>query len=213
MRDFSGAEKAIGYTFKDKQLLEEALTHTTYAHLHGGKDNERLEYFGDAVLQFIVTEKQYLLSREDEGVLTERRQGVVCEEALLDAVDKMGLTQWLRHECGEKLGKKTVSSLYESVLAAVYLDGGMQAAKAFVEAHPPAENSTRNYKGDLQECLQKQGYPLPEYSFEKQGKDNDPTFRCVALAQGKRGEGEGKTKRAAEQAAAKALLSILTNRK
>ena len=205
MRDFSGAEKAIGYTFKDKQLLEEALTHTTYAHLHGGKDNERLEYFGDAVLQFIVTEKQYLLSREDEGVLTERRQGVVCEEALLDAVDKMGLTQWLRHECGEKLGKKTVSSLYESVLAAIYLDGGMAAAKAFVQAHPPAENSSHNYKGDLQEYLQGLGLPLPVYHTTDVGD----TYKSVVCAQGERGEGEAVGKRGAEQLAAKQLLQKL----
>ncbi len=206
MRDDTlAAEKAIGYTFKDKQLLWEALTHTTYAHLHGGKDNERLEYFGDAVLQFIITEKQYLLSRDNEGVLTERRQGVVCEGALLDAVEKMGLTQWLRHECGEKLGKKTVSSLYESVLAAVYLDGGMEKAKAYVEAHPPAENSSHNFKGELQEYLQGLGLPLPVY----QTTDVGEIFHSVVCAQGERGEGQAVGKRGAEQLAAKELLEKL----
>ena len=92
----------------------------------------------------------------------------------------------------------------------MYLDGGLDEARAFVARHPLGQDEkAENYKGELQEFLQKQGYPLPEYAFEKQGKDNAPIFRCVVTAQGKAAAGEGATKRAAEQLAAKALLAEL----
>ena len=108
-----------------------------------------------------------------------------------------------------------MSSLYESILAAVYLDGGIEEARAFVARHPLGqEKQEENYISALQEYLQKQGLPLPAYSeIEKTGKDNAPTFRYVVTAQGKSGEGVGSSKHIAKQKAAKALLSILTNRK
>ena len=215
MNKLQEVEQKIGYVFTNKQLLETAITHSSYGKAHGVPDNERLEYLGDAVLELLISERQYFDGVSSEGTMTKTRQRLVSKQPLKQAIEKMGVAKHLRFVGGkDNVGDKTVSSLYESLLAAVYLDGGMDAARAFVKRHPLGqEEQIENYKGDLQECLQKQGYPLPEYSFEKQGKDNDPTFRCVALAQGKRGEGEGKTKRAAEQAAAKALLSILTNRK
>ncbi|MBQ8428275.1 MAG: ribonuclease III, partial [Clostridia bacterium] len=154
-KEVSLLEKTIGYTFKDKTLLQTALTHSTYAHVHGVEDNERLEYLGDSVLQFIVTEKQYFSEKRKEGELTQLRQSEVCEAALLKAVEDMRLGDWLRYEGKEQnVGKKTMSSLYESVLAAVYLDGGYDAAKAFVDRHPLFGKS-ENYKGELQEFLQK----------------------------------------------------------
>ena len=206
MKELAALEKAIGYAFQDKQLLIAALTHSTYANAHGGEDNERLEYLGDAILQFIVTERQYLASKADEGALTKSRQGAVCEDALLNAVKEMGLESWLRFEGGsQNIGKKTLSSLYESVLAAVYLDGGMEAAKAFVERHPTDENKARNYKGDLQEFLQGKGLPIPTYENGEEGE----VFYSVVRALGKAGEGRATSKRAAEQSAAKDLLTKL----
>lgn len=203
-------EEAIGYTFQDEKLLETALTHSTYAHVHGGEDNERLEYLGDAVLQFIVTEKQYLNGNEREGALTKRRQSVVCEDALLKAVEDMRLSDWLRYEGRtENVGKKTWSSLYESVLAAVYLDGGMEAAKAFVQRHPTDEKKSVNYKGELQEWLQSQGLPTPTYT-DREGTEG---FESVVTACGMQGRGVAKSKRAAEQNAAESLLEKLKSGK
>ncbi len=215
MLELSVVEKKIGYTFQNKALLETALTHTSYALAFGGADNERLEYLGDAVLQLLVSEKQYFESMQSEGAMTKKRQGLVSKSPLKEAVLQMGLVEHLRFFGGEdNVGEKTVSSLYESVLAAIYLDGGIDAARAFLETHPLTETaqSGGNYKGDLQEFLQKQGKPLPVYSFEKEGQDNAPIFRCKAAADGQIGAGRGATKRAAEQAAAKELLKKLKNK-
>lgn len=215
MLDLAIVEKKIGYTFRNKALLETALTHTSYALAFGGADNERLEYLGDAVLQLLVSEKQYFESMQSEGTMTKKRQGLVSKRPLKEAVVQMGLAEHLRYFGGEdNVGEKTVSSLYESVLAAIYLDGGIDAARTFLAAHPLTESleSGGNFKGDLQEFLQKQGKPLPAYSFEKDGQDNAPIFRCVAMADGEKGRGRGATKRAAEQAAAKDLLEKLKNK-
>ena len=206
MQKLTDLEKILGYTFHDKSLLERALTHSTYANAHGGDDNERLEYLGDAILQFIVTERQYLTSQEDEGRLTKRRQEIVCEEALLRAVDEMDLRGYLRYEgSGQNVGKKTWSSLYESVLAAIYLDGGLSAAKSFVERHLTDGDKPTNYKGDLQEFLQGRGLPTPLY----ESKESGDGFESVVTACQKQASGRGTSKRAAEQLAAKNLLAQL----
>lgn len=210
--DIPVIENKIGYTFRNKTLLQTALTHVSYARMYGGADNERLEYLGDAVLQLLITEGQYFESVASEGTMTKRRQGLVSKLPLKDAVERMGLAEHLLYAGGvDNVGEKTVSSLYESVLAAIYLDGGMDAARAFLAAHPLSENreTSGNYKGDLQEFLQKQGKPLPVYAFRKEGQDNAPTFECVVQADGQKGKGKGATKRAAEQAAAKSLLGKL----
>lgn len=206
-------ENKIGYSFADKGLLKEAFTHSTYANAHGGRDNERLEYLGDAVLQLVVTEWQYERYRQaDEGALTRGRQRLVCEGALLSAVYDLGLENYLLAEGGRaNVGKKTVSSLFETVTAAIYLDGGYAAAKAFVEkfglAHirPQAENA----KGELQEYLQNLGEKPPVYKTEKIGKDNAPVFYATVCALGKTEKGEGASKKSAEQSAAANLLREL----
>ena len=210
--DIPVIENKIGYTFRNKTLLQTALTHVSYARMYGGADNERLEYLGDAVLQLLITEGQYFESVASEGTMTKRRQGLVSKLPLKDAVERMGLAEHLLYAGGtDNVGEKSVSSLYESVLAAIYLDGGMDAARAFLAVHPLAENreTAGNYKGDLQEFLQKQGKPLPVYAFRKEGQDNAPTFECVVQADGQKGRGKGATKRAAEQLAAKSLLGKL----
>jgi ribonuclease-3 len=209
-------ESKIGYVFKNKALLETARTHSSYAKVHGVADNERLEYLGDAVLELLISEKQYFDGVSSEGSMTKTRQGLVSKQPLKIAIEKKGLKDAIRFVGGEdNIGDKTVSSLYESLLAAVYLDGGLEEARAFVARHPLGqEEKIENYKGALQEYLQRQGFPVPEYKeLAKLGKDNAPTFRVVVSAQGKSAEGEGTTKRAAEQEAAKALLAILKHRK
>lgn len=209
---YAEIEEKLGYTFKDKALLKTAFTHSTYANNVGGKDNERMEYLGDAVLQLLVTERQFLTSSANEGSLTQARQRLVCEDALYDAVKKLGLEGYLLISGGKSnVGKKTVSSLYETSLAAIYLDGGYASAKAFVEKTLLEEKtvSEGNPKSRLQEFLQSKGWALPVYESKKKGKDNAPVFECKVSAQDKTAYGEGGSKRQAEQNAARSLLDKL----
>lgn len=205
-------ENKIEYAFQDKTLLQTAFTHSTYSNAHGGKDNERLEYLGDAVLQLIVTEWQIQTSKAQEGALTKNRQKLVCEDALFNAVKGMDVTKYLLIEGGKaNVGKKTISSLFETIIAAIYLDGGYAPAKAFVHRFLLRAEQTqdRNPKGELQEYLQGIGADLPVYESVKEGKDNAPTFVCKVTAQGKSAQGTGSSKRQAEQIAAAALLAQL----
>ncbi len=210
---FEEIENKIGYTFRNNELLKEAFTHSTYAHLHGGKDNERMEYLGDAVLQLVVTDWQYQRDeRAEEGRLTFERQKFVCEDALDKAVRDLGLQKYLLIEGGRaNVGKKTVSSLFETVIAAIYLDGGYEPAREFILAHGNLETQEKavNYKGALQEYLQGKGESFPVYQTEKTGKDNAPVFRATVRAMDKQAIGEGGSKKEAEQQAAKQLLETL----
>lgn len=214
----SEIEKKIGYTFRNKELLEEAFTHSTYANEYGGKDNERMEYLGDAVLQLVVTEWQYAEDEKaSEGVLTRERQVLVCEDSLYNAVQKLGIKYYLRLYGGrDNVGKKTVSSLFETVLASIYLDGGYAPAKAFIQKHLlslPQKTEEENAKGALQEFLQSVGERLPAYETQKQGKDNAPFFVAKVSAMGKNAVGEGSSKRQAEQSAASKLLKTLKEKR
>ena len=206
-------EDKIEYTFQNKALLKEAFTHSTYANVHGGKDNERMEYLGDAVLQLVVTEWQFARdTRADEGKMTSQRQKFVCEEALDEAVRALGLQNYLLVSGGKaNVGKKTISSLFETVIAAIYLDGGYDAAKKFIVKYVRLEEqaSPINHKGALQEFLQSKKEQPPTYETVKTGKDNAPTFVAKAEAMGETATGEGGSKKEAEQQAAKNLLDKL----
>lgn len=211
---YTEIERAIGYTFRNKALLREAFTHSTYANAHGGKDNERLEYLGDAVLQLVVTEWQYKDDeRADEGELTRERQKLVCGDALDDAVESLHLQKYLLVEGGRaNVGKKTVSSIFEAVTAAIYLDGGYDEAKKFILRYAVFKKaqSGKNPKGELQEWLQGRDKPRPIYTCQKEGKDNAPVFHCEVQADGKTAYGTGTSKKQAEQTAAENLLKILS---
>jgi ribonuclease-3 len=206
-------ENKIGYTFQDKDLLRVAFTHSTYANAYGGKDNERMEYLGDAVLQLVVTEWQFArYERAEEGEMTRQRQKYVCEEALDEAARGLGLQKYLLVAGGKaNVGRKTVSSLFETVVAAIYLDGGYDAAKAFIVKYGRLETQSvsTNYKGALQELLQSKGEQPPVYKTVKSGKDNAPTFVATAIAMGETATGEGGSKKEAEQQAAERLLAVL----
>lgn len=210
---YAEIEEKIGYRFRNKELLKQAFTHSTYVHTFGGEDNERMEYLGDAVLQLVVTEWQYTRNnRAPEGELTRERQKYVCEEALDEAVRAAGLEKYLLVIGGSaNIGKKTVSSLFETVVAALYLDGGYESAKAFILEFGGLERElhTANYKGAVQEFLQQRRIEPPKYRTEKTGKDNAPTFKATVSAMGLTARGEGGSKKQAEQNAAKALLEQL----
>ncbi len=203
------AERAIGYTFKDKTLLENSLTHKSYSNACGGENNERLEFLGDAVLEIIVSEWLYgSRPLAEEGELTALRQQYVSKTALKNLCKKAGFMRFLRYTGGKQnLGSKTVESLPEAILGAVYLDGGMEEAKRFVGRFVVAAD-TENYKSLLQEYVQKRTKRTPEYTVrEKEGK-----YLVTVRAMEEEGEGEGASKQAAEVAAAEELFRKLTER-
>ncbi len=203
------AERALCYTFRDKRLLRAAFTHKSYANARGGEHNERLEFLGDAVLQLCVTERLYRECGEDEGTLTEDRKNYVSQTALTQAEARAGLMRFLRHSGGgENVGGKTSSNLFEAAVGAVYLDGGYEAAEAFVFRFV-FKTEDDNFKTKLQELAQERGGSLPYYETAKGEREN---FRCVVSALGERAQGEGRSKQAAENAAAKALYGTLIKR-
>lgn len=203
-------EEKIGYAFKDKRLLEEAFTHTTYAYRYRVNSNERMEYLGDTVLQLVVTDWQYAQNDSaTAGELTAKRQKLVCKDALDSAVDGLGIWGYFRAVGTEHNVKgKAKSSLFEAVVAAIYLDGGYEEAKAFILKHGNLRFDVRegNPKGELKEYLEKLGQAPPRYEVEQTGKDNAPVFYCVVYALGQTAKGQGKTKKEAEATAAARLL-------
>lgn len=208
--DLKKIESIIGYEFHNEAFLETALTHSSYANEHGGESYERMEFLGDAVIQLFVSERLYGMGG-DEGLMTARRQKLVAAKPLEDATRRLGLEKFLLHAGGkENVGKKAISSIFESVTAAIYLDGGAKEARRFVLSNLfLEEESERNYKGELQEFLQAKG-SLPTYSLlEKKGEDHQPTFLVRAEAESVTVEATGKSKKAAERNAAKKLLFAL----
>ncbi|MBR2341167.1 MAG: ribonuclease III [Clostridia bacterium] len=204
-------EEKIGYEFKDKNLLKQAFVHSSYGRMKGIDDNERMEYLGDAVLQLVVTEWQYLRDGSDEGKMTSDRQKLVCEETLLAEVEELGLEKYLLYagKLSQNVGKKAVSSLFETLVAAIYLDGGYDVVKKFI-LERMSDRDTTNYKGVLQEFLQGKGESLPVYETVKYGSDNAPLYKATAKALGLVGKGEGRSKKSAEQLAAKDLIEQLS---
>ena len=129
------AERIIGYRFKDKKILLKALTHSSYSNEHRVESNERLEFLGDAVIEFIITEKLYLEFKGKEGDLSKIRAMLVSEKPLSESIDKLGLEKCLLKGVGES--KNTISSkavkcdMFEAIVGAIYIDGGIDNAKQF----------------------------------------------------------------------------------
>lgn len=200
------AEAAIGYTFRDKALLQTCFTHKSYANVTGEECNERLEFLGDAVIQLIVTEELFLKSKLDEGHMTEIRQHYVSRDALGSAAQRAGLVGFMRYAGGEDtVGGKTPCNLFEAVTAGIYLDGGIRPVRAFLKKFVVNED-TENYKTLLQEYVQQRRKGLPDYRVSEE----DGGFVCTVSALGKSARGRGKSKKAAMSAAAKALYNKLT---
>lgn len=200
---FEKAERAIGYTFKDKTLLKRALTLASASE----ENNQLLEFFGDAILEFIVSERIFG-EGGSEGALTERRKELVSDSALTPVSEKLGLDEFLIRGKSDNFNKKAVPSAYEAITAAIYLDGGMEAAKKFVLSTLDfnAVNTLVNYKGKLQEKLQSEGASCPEYAREDIGTPQNHRFVVTVKAFGKQFKGEADSVKEAEQLAAKAAL-------
>ena len=217
-------EEKLGYQFRDRGLLEHAMTHSSYANEHrsaGLTSNERLEFLGDSVLGVVVAD--YLFHEHPdmpEGELTRTRAALVCEGSLYDAAQGLGLGEYLRLGKGEDAGggRKRPSILAdatEAMLAAVYLDGGMEAVRPIIRAlildKEQEKTADRDYKTALQERVQRTPGKSVYYKLVREtGPDHCRSLEMEASVDGKViGAGAGRTKKEAEQMAAKAALEKL----
>ncbi len=210
----------LGYQFKNPALLKRALTHPSM----GAEDNQRLEFLGDAVLQYIMSDILYQTHPKDrEGSLTHLRALLVCEAALSQVARSLHVGEALIMDKGEALtgGRDKPSVLcdaMEAILAAAYLDGGLDAARGIIQRHWPRPEDVhrpmQDSKGALQEHLQKDGGDAPTYAILAQdGPPHDRTFEAAVYRYGvELARGSGRTKKQAEQAAALAALEKLTGK-
>lgn len=200
-------EEIINYAFKDKSLLERAFTLSSY---NQETNNQTLEFFGDAILEFLVSERIYDQNKS-EGQLTELRQTIVSDAALAPISKELGLDRFLIKSQNDSNNKKAVPSVYEALVAAIYLDGGMDEARKFVYSTLNFENVSKavNYKGELQELLQGRGESVPEYLILEEGTAQKPHFIIEVRVYGKTFTGEAGNKKLAEQNAAKEALEYL----
>jgi ribonuclease-3 len=214
-------EKNIGYSFKDKNLLKNALTHTSYANEHNLESNEKLEFLGDSILEFISSDYMYNKYKNlKEGEMTKVRASVVCEKSLHKVALLHNFSDFLFLGKSEMVtgGNKRPAILadsVEAVIAAIYIDGGLEPAKKFIidNLKNSIEIATKNvgkkdYKTVLQEELQKNGEVKIEYKIiNESGPDHDKTFEAEVCLNGKvLATGKGKSKKEAEMQAAKKAL-------
>lgn len=218
-------EKQIGYTFQDKSKLENALRHTSYAHEHRVESNEKLEFLGDSILEFVSSEYLYqTYPNLKEGEMTKVRASVVCEQSLYQIAKQHNFSDFLQVGRSERItgGNKRPALLadsVEAVIAAMYLDGGLEPAKRFIldNLKQEIELATKHvglkdYKTVLQEKLQEQGEVKIHYEIKgESGPDHNKTFEAEVWLEGKPlATGKGKSKKEAEmQAAKKALEKIV----
>ena len=220
--EYEALERVLGHAFRNRALLETALTHTSFANeaRHGTKHNERLEFLGDSVLSIVVAEYLFTHSSLPEGDLTRMRASLVCEAALFGFAQKIDLGRWLRLGHGEELGggrtrPSVVSDAFEAVIAALYLDGGIEAARAFilpfVTSALTKQSAEEDYKTKLQEIVQQNPSERLRYVVASQtGPVHDKHFVVeVHLNSNCIGSGEGHSKKQAEQAAAKEALALM----
>ncbi len=218
-------ESKIGYTFKNRKLLKIALTHSSFANESGGKfvSYERLEFLGDSVLGIITSDYIFrTFPHLPEGELTKLRATLVCEKQLCIFSQELGLKKFIKLSRGERhcMGQNRPSILadvFEAICAAIYLDSGMEEAKNFVlkfivpAVKNPKIQNAKDYKTDLQEIVQKNPGETIEYVLIKEeGPDHDKKFTVEAkISNNPVGRGSGKSKKEAEQHAAKAALLLM----
>ena len=217
-------EEKIGYKFNNKELLKKALTHTSYAYEHSLESNEKLEFLGDSILEFITSD--YLFENYQnlrEGEMTKVRATVVCEKSLYKVAQKHNFSDFLYlGKSEEKSGGATKPAILadsvEAVIAAIYIDGGLECAKKFIienlkdEIKIASEHvGQKDYKTVLQEKLQENGEVKIKYTIIKEiGPEHDKTFEAKVECNGKiLSTGIGKSKKMAEMDAARKALENL----
>ena len=220
-------EEKIGYRFQNPALLRAAVTHSSYSNENREKkihNNERLEFLGDSVLGFLCAEYLFAQYRElPEGQLTKLRAAVVCEQSLFEVAKQFSLSEDMflgrgEEACGGRERPSLLADAVEAVLAAVYLDGGMDAARAFAMRFIPERTAQaerghafRDYKTNLQEIVQKSHEEILSYRLSgESGPDHDKRFTVeVLLNSNVIGSGTGRSKKEAEQLAARAALELM----
>ena len=222
--DYTPLMQEIGYTFKNISLLEKALTHSSFANEgHGsGEHYERLEFLGDSLLGFITARYLFEKDRGPEGELTKLRAAVVCEKALCSYSKQLGIGKYMRLGRGEQHSggrerPSILADMYEAVLAAIYLDGGMEPAEQFVlrfiipEAEAQRRRQFKDYKTALQEIVQQNPGERLEYVLSgESGPDHNKTFITeVHLNSNVIGVGRGRSKKESEQQAAREALKLM----
>jgi ribonuclease III len=226
MKDLYPLEKTISYSFKNRDLLDEALQHRSYVNESqdpGLKDNERLEFLGDAVLNLIVSHLlMHFHPGIQEGDLSRCRAGLVNETSLADISRKIKLGGFLCLGRGEEQANgrekdSILANAFEALVAAVYLDGGFPTAMEIIGAYfretvlsAPAATASPDYKSTLQELAQQQHGTIPDYTvIGETGPDHDKTFHVRAQLPDFGVEGSGKSKKAAEKEAARKAVEWL----
>ncbi|MGH9348844.1 MAG: ribonuclease III [Vicinamibacterales bacterium] len=226
--EFEGLEARIGYRFRDRGLLEHALTHRSRAaeDLSGGViDNESLEFLGDAVLGFVVADALFQrYPGYTEGQKSKIKASVVSMQSLARLAERLGLGEHLilgrgEEKTGGRFKAALLADAYEAIIAAVYLDGGIDEARAFlgreladdIEAGGHPDFHGQDYKSALQERLQSLGRPLPEYRVvHEEGPDHRKVFHVDVVASGETlASASGRAKKEAEQEAARKALEQL----
>jgi ribonuclease-3 len=216
-------EKVLNYTFKNKDILKEALTHRSYNPHPHGTNNERLEFLGDSVLGMVVAGQLYnLLSEKEEGVLSKIKANLVSRKNLYLWAKQMQLGKYLLLGQGEIAsgGRERLSILsnaVEALLGAVYLDGGFEEVSKVILTWfktQKIEVDLQDYKSVLQEYMQKLGKSVPVYEIVATiGPEHDKIFTAVVYEQGKEiGRGKGHNKKDAHQDAAKNALAKINKK-
>lgn len=222
-KNFEQFEKSIGYTFRNKELLKNALTHTSYAYENKIKSNERLEYLGDSILEFVSSEYLFLnYNSLTEGEMTKVRAYAVCEDSLYNIAKKHNFSDFLylgKSEQVVKNNKKAIlADSVEALIAAIYLDSDIDTAKKFIlqNISESIEFASKNvgqkdYKTVLQEKLQINGDVSIKYVIiSETGPDHDKMFEAEVSCNGKKmATGMGKSKKSAEMEAARKALKLL----
>lgn len=220
-------EEQIGYHFQDKHLLQQALTHTSYTNerkINKIASYERLEFLGDAVLELVSSEALFRQNPElSEGELTKMRAAMVCEPSLAFCAKDLNLVPFIKLGKGELYtggrGRDSISAdVMEALIGAIYLDGGMEYARSFIENHIMADLEDKQLFYDSKSTLQElmQGKLKKEFCYEvldESGPEHHKCFRVqVRMEEEILGEGTGKSKKAAEQQAAYKALLLLRDR-
>lgn len=223
-------ERAIGYRFKDPALLEQALTHPSFAHeeTRPTQDNQRLEYLGDAVLGFVAAEHLYIeMPNAPEGQLTQTRSSVTDARCLARAAAAIELGSHLRLGRGEERSggrqrSRILADAFEALFGAAFLDGGLHAVRRLYRKHlvpllpekPDDESAAQNPKGQLQERLQADGRAAPQYTVRTETGPAHQRWFVVEVRCGDTllGVGEGPSKREASADAARVALRTFTPR-
>ena len=217
-------ERSLGYTFSNKELLKKALTHTSYAYEHNVESNEKLEFLGDSILEFVSS--TYLFenySRLKEGEMTKVRATVVCEKSLYKVAKMHNFCDFLylgksERQSGGEDRPAILADSVEAIIAAMFLDGGIEVAQKFIienlkdEIEIASKNvGQKDYKTVLQEKLQEHGEVEIKYTILREiGPDHDKTFEAqVECDHKKLAIGTGKSKKQAEMEAARKALENL----